>query len=88
MEVKTTVLTTELYPLISALKNEMQKKGYSPSSMREGWKMFGMRCLDTHPRLQPHHLMKNSGKDSYRKNTAFVWIWSTPCTEPAVRLSY
>ena len=34
MEVKTTVLTTELYPLISALKNEMQKKGYSPSSMR------------------------------------------------------
>lgn len=34
MEVKTTVLTTELYPLISALENEMQKKGYSPSSMR------------------------------------------------------
>ena len=34
MEVKTTVLTTELYPLISALKNEMQKKGYSPASMR------------------------------------------------------
>ena len=29
MEVKTTVSTAELLPLISALKLEMQKKGYS-----------------------------------------------------------
>ena len=70
MEVKTTVLTTELYPLISALKNEMQKEGYSPSSMRgleNVWDAL-LRYAST--------------------NTAFVWIWSTPCTEPAVRLSY
>jgi hypothetical protein len=32
MEVKTTVLTTELYPLISALKNEMQKKVTVPQA--------------------------------------------------------
>lgn len=34
MEVKTTVSTAELLPLISALKLEMQKKGYSPLSIR------------------------------------------------------
>jgi len=34
MEVKTTVSTAELLPLISALKLEMQKKGYSPLTMR------------------------------------------------------
>lgn len=34
MEAKTTVSTAELRPLVSALKNEMQKKGYSPLSMR------------------------------------------------------
>ncbi len=34
MEAKTTVLTAELRPLVSALKNEMQKKGYSPLSIR------------------------------------------------------
>lgn len=34
MEAKTTVFTAELFPLVSALRNEMQKKGYSPSSMR------------------------------------------------------
>lgn len=34
MEVKTTVSTAELLPPISALKLEMQKKGYSPLSMR------------------------------------------------------
>ena len=34
MEVKTTVSTAELLPPISALKIEMQKKGYSPLTMR------------------------------------------------------
>lgn len=34
MEVKTTVSTAELLPLISALKLEMQKKGYSSLSIR------------------------------------------------------
>lgn len=34
MEVKSTVSTAELLPLISALKLEMQKKGYSPLSIR------------------------------------------------------
>lgn len=34
MEVKTTISTAELLPLISALKLEMQKKGYSPLSIR------------------------------------------------------
>lgn len=34
MEVKTTVSTAELLPLISALKLEMQKKGYSPLCIR------------------------------------------------------
>ena len=34
MEIKTTVSTAELLPLISALKLEMQKKGYSPLSIR------------------------------------------------------
>lgn len=34
MEVKTTVSTAELLPLISTLKLEMQKKGYSPLSIR------------------------------------------------------
>lgn len=34
MEVKTTVSTAELLPPISALKIEMQKKGYSPLAMR------------------------------------------------------
>lgn len=34
MEAKTTVSTAELRPLVSALKNEMQKKGYSPLSIR------------------------------------------------------
>lgn len=34
MEAKTTISTAELRPLVSALKNEMQKKGYSPLSMR------------------------------------------------------
>ena len=34
MEAKTTVSTAELLPLISALKLEMQKKGYSPLSIR------------------------------------------------------
>ena len=34
MEVKTTVSTAELLPLISALKLEMQKKGYSPLSIQ------------------------------------------------------
>lgn len=34
MEVKTTVSTAELLPPISALKIEMQKKGYSPLSIR------------------------------------------------------
>lgn len=34
MEVKTTVSTAELLPLISALKLEMQKKGYSPLSIK------------------------------------------------------
>ena len=34
MEVKKTVSTAELLPSISALKVEMQKKGYSPQTMR------------------------------------------------------
>lgn len=34
MELKTTISTAELSPQISALKNDMQKKGYSPSSIR------------------------------------------------------
>ena len=34
MEVKKTVSTAELLPPISALKIEMQKKGYSPQTLR------------------------------------------------------
>ena len=34
MEVKNTVSTAELLPPISALKVEMQKKGYSPQTIR------------------------------------------------------
>lgn len=34
MEVKKTVSTAELLPSISALKIEMQKKGYSPQTLR------------------------------------------------------
>ena len=34
MEVKKTISTAELLPLISALKTEMQKKGYSPSTIK------------------------------------------------------
>ena len=41
MEVKTTVSTAELLPLISALKLEMQKKGYSPLSIRGLEKRLG-----------------------------------------------
>lgn len=86
MEARTTVSTAELCPLVSALKNEMQKKGYSPLSMR-GWKMSGMRCYATHPLSLSHHLTRNSGKDFYKRNMVSVWILNTRCTEPAVRLN-
>ena len=86
MEAKTTVSTAELRPLVSALKNEMQKKGYSPLSMR-GLEMSGMRCFITHLLSLLRHLMKISGKDFYKRNTGSVWIWNIRCTEPAVRLN-
>lgn len=84
MEVKTTVSTAELLPLISALKLEMQKKGYSPLSIR-GLENVWVRCCITHLLFQKQHLMKISGRDSYKLNTVFAWIWNTPCTVLAGR---
>lgn len=84
MEVKTTVSTAELLPLISALKLEMQKKGYSPLSIR-GLENVWDALLHYASTVPKQHLMKISGRDSYKLNTVFAWIWNTPCTVLAGR---
>ena len=75
MEVKKTVSTAELLPSISSLKIEMQKKGYSPQTLRgleNVWDTL-LRYASTVPEtLFAENSMKSLWSRLYRLHTFFL----------------